>query len=41
MFLRGKAVFFRGRVVVQSSKISALFTACIGLPVLGISSTIG
>ena len=31
---------FRGRVVVQSSRISALFTVYISLPVLGISFTI-
>ena len=41
VFLRGRAVFFRGRAVVQSFKISALFTACIGLLVLGISFTVG
>jgi len=37
----GGVCFFRNRVVVQSSKISALFTAYIGLLVLGTSSTIG
>ena len=41
MFLRGKAVFFRGGAVVQSFKISTLFTAYIGLLVLGISFTVG
>ena len=41
VFFRGRAVFLRGKAVVQSSKISALFAACIGSPVLGISSTVG
>ena len=40
MFLRGKVVFFRGRAVVQSFKIFALFAAYIGSPVSGISFTI-
>ena len=40
MFLRGRAVFFRGRAIVQSFKISALFAIYIGLLVLGISSTV-
>ena len=40
MFLRGKAVFFKGRAVVQSSKISTLFAVYIGLLILDISFTI-
>jgi len=32
--------FFRNKIVVQSSRISALFTAYISLLVLGTSSTI-
>jgi hypothetical protein len=38
--LKGRAVFLRNKVVVQSFKISALFTVYIGLLVLGTSFTI-
>ena len=38
--LRGGAVFLKNRAVVQSSRISALFTAYIGSLVSGTSSTI-
>ena len=40
MFFRGRTVFLRGKAVVQSSKISALFTTYISLLVLGISFTV-
>ena len=40
MFFKNRAVFLKDKVVVQSSKISTLFTIYISLLVLDISSTV-